>query len=667
MVLPVVANIQNGTLVPVPIPVPEPPAPIIHRRLEMHSPERVLQNMPVPVPVSPDHLMQNLPVPVLANDQNVLVVQVPVQADVNRVYGQVESTVDGGVAEAFADDVTAMGKLTRPAITSVKHSLDEFAGLSGLKCNVDKSMIMITGTGGNIPDYILNSGFQITDKLHILGMDITRDTNKLSDNFDAVIEKIRSTGNFWAKFKLSLMGRINIAKSLMLSNLSYLGSILTPTPVQLEIIEDVIYGFISSNMRISRKYIMTSVKKGGIGMVNIEEFLTGIKCNWIKKSYNSNIDVWRRDINSLATGNVLNISPLVVDHNVNPIIANIVNSFDRFKVSFNCVNDNFLESNVLGNPNLYSDRRTMRLFNVGQNLGVNFNNNVLQIKDLLSDRGTVRPLEEIQATTGTQINQVQYDQLKTAVLDSLNIVRRNRVTTNQKSLPLDKFITGFKKGSKPFRKVLAFNREKKLTCGKKTQVKTFFRLTGITLIPEPELEQLSSLWSLNCLPNKLREFIYKFNNNVLGLNTRVSHFNNAIARGCTFCSKNAIIPVPDEDFIHLFFTCRTTNQILENFCNIVISDLQLNNDQMKKKFFFVGINPLTNKLDNLFLQVLSKVIMYSIWECKLSKQIPSLMKIQNDCFFIIENIRISSSVIREHMSINLQLCREWNAEVSRRR
>jgi hypothetical protein len=64
-------------------------------------------------------------------------------------------TVGGqtGKVEAFADDTTPMGILEPLAIEAIKETLSNFKSLSGLKCNIDKSQIMIIGTE-NVPDYV---------------------------------------------------------------------------------------------------------------------------------------------------------------------------------------------------------------------------------------------------------------------------------------------------------------------------------------------------------------------------------------------------------------------------------------------------------------------------------------------------------------------------------
>jgi hypothetical protein len=153
---------------------------------------------------------------------------------------------------------------------------------------------------------------------------------------------------------------------------------------------------------------------------------------------------------------------------------------------------------------------------------------------------------------------------------------------------------------------------------------TFFRNINVPVPAESELEILYAQWGLSCYSVRLRDFLYKFRNNLLGLNTRVAHFNNNVNRGCTFCCKSGINPAPDESFGHLFFNCRFTNKVISDFVNRYLHDLNLITEERKKLFFFLGSNPNTGKTDNYFILTIASVAMYYIWECKLKKKHPNL-------------------------------------------
>jgi hypothetical protein len=124
----------------------------------------------------------------------------------------------------------------------------------------------------------------------------------------------------------------------------------------------------------------------------------------------------------------------------------------------------------------------------------------------------------LQVLLGINVNAGEYNNFKTSVKDSIDLAERKKipVATDNKARTLNVFVTRFKKGSRQVRNVITQNIEAKLKCSAKTSTKTFFRLIALNVLPESDLENGNMLWSLNCLPNKIREFIYKFNNNSLG-------------------------------------------------------------------------------------------------------------------------------------------------------
>ena len=75
---------------------------------------------------------------------------------------------------------------------------------------------------------------------------------------------------------------------------------------------------------------------------------------------------------------------------------------------------------------------------------------------------------------------------------------------------------------------------------KLSQVKTFSRLTGSDNIDTSRLKGMMGAWCNNFLPGKIRIFLFKFYNNIPGLNYRVpaAKFNILTDPSCTFCSSS---------------------------------------------------------------------------------------------------------------------------------
>ena len=63
-----------------------------------------------------------------------------------------------------------------------------------------------------------------------------------------------------------------------------------------------------------------------------------------------------------------------------------------------------------------------------------------------------------------------------------------------------------------------------------TNVKKFLRLSALVDIGEETLKN----WSYNFIPMNVREFSFKYFNNMLSLNNKLARFVNGRAQDCTF-------------------------------------------------------------------------------------------------------------------------------------
>ena len=113
-------------------------------------------------------------------------------------------------------------------------------------------------------------------------------------------------------------------------------------------------------------------------------------------------------------------------------------------------------------------------------------------------------------------------------------------------IPLSAFFSSFKKGSGSIRKILETDRFKHVNVSNSTSVIYFFRLVDTPPAEEHFLKNMLGFWGSFFLSNKHREFSFKFYNNTLGLNTRLSHFVANNTRSCTFCLANNLANPQDE-------------------------------------------------------------------------------------------------------------------------
>jgi hypothetical protein len=69
-------------------------------------------------------------------------------------------------------------------------------------------------------------GFEIVDSVTILGLEIEGDSGRFNNSFERVCTKIANNISSWNRFNLSLPGRICIAKTMLYSQINYLGCFL---------------------------------------------------------------------------------------------------------------------------------------------------------------------------------------------------------------------------------------------------------------------------------------------------------------------------------------------------------------------------------------------------------------------------------------------------------
>jgi hypothetical protein len=202
---------------------------------------------------------------------------------------------------------------------------------------------------------IRDTGFKIVNNFKLLGANITANSEDLSENFEPVIQKIVSLIAYWSRFRLSLPGRITIAKTFLISQINYLGSVFLPREDQLQRMQTAINSFIRKNLRISDDRIYLPVENGGLGFFNIKHFLHAQMSTWVLKAKKWPIDNWRYDLHLLAPEN----NPLLlrccdVPKQEYPVLHDIVAAYEQFYGNFSRAGNNYIDAQIFGNE-LFTD------------------------------------------------------------------------------------------------------------------------------------------------------------------------------------------------------------------------------------------------------------------------------------------------------------------------
>jgi hypothetical protein len=196
-------------------------------------------------------------------------------------------------------------------------------------------------------------------------------------------------------------------------------------------------------------------------------------------------------------------------------------------------------------------------------------------------------------------------------------------------------MVSFKKGSRKFRSVLT-SKMKPLQLLDGSGLRTFVTNLELELPSSVRMQSLVSKWNLGFMNTGVRVFSFKFYNNILGINSRVAHFNPEINAGCTFCVLKKILPPPKEIIAHLFFDCPTMDILVKE-----LGQRYLQNLNLEKDHFFLS-NASDYEKDNRPLDIILELFRYVIWQYKLNSKVPLAVKFWVDFQYLVSTTIASS-------------------------
>ena len=147
----------------------------------------------------------------------------------------------------YADDTTLILDGSRESLLSSLAMLDDFSKVSGLRLNDKKTEALWIGASiGNVK--ILLSGKELKwpkDKVKSLGLWLSTDPElSASLNYNEKLEKLKEILRCWKYRRLTLLGKITVIKSLVVSQLVYLLSPLRSNYRVLKEINDLFFNFL---------------------------------------------------------------------------------------------------------------------------------------------------------------------------------------------------------------------------------------------------------------------------------------------------------------------------------------------------------------------------------------------------------------------------------------
>ena len=483
---------------------------------------------------------------------------------------------------SYADDVSILLNGDPENIINCKTILDEFSKLSGLKINVDKTQILPLNVSNDFEDRIRATGFSLVNKLTILGVEISENFELDQTNFNKLFNRIRGMSLFWAKFKLSTVGRINLAKTYLLSQISYFAPILSFSVEQTVMLTNEIGSFIKGKLKIALAKVFEDIKFGGLGMIPICAFIEAMKVNFFKKSL-ENHDFWAKEVNKFRVSVDF---PFHIKTNIipNTPCSELAICVRKFANAYWSTRSNIIDARIFDNE--------ITCLETNEKLSIlHFNHNRTEEEFRAIKR--IRVLNLLDTQNNKIFSQrtlfaylgFELGFLETLYLRSVfNKIARS-FNMNELCTPIVFFFGTSTKGSKRMRKILIENRYN--ICVNKGLAKRGILANSAQLDSARDCN-FNSLFGFPKLSHNLRSFFFNFTSYTLYNNAMISHFVQNYESTCKRCEHGGLRPAPKETILHIFWECPCVQGILNDLNDIIASERL--NDTSFKEIIFLGCN-----------------------------------------------------------------------------
>lgn len=391
-----------------------------------------------------------------------------------------------------------------------------------------------------------------------LGVFFTTDLSKLFElNYIPKLQKFKDILHIWSNRDLTPYGKIAIVKSLGLSQLIFILSVL-PNPPQhfIKELESVIYKFIWSGKpeKVKRLTLIADYKDGGLRMCHIISIIKGLKIAWVKRVLDANNNgKWKIFFDHHLKqfgGNLLwycNLNP------ADKIIGKIKNNFIREVVYSWCTIvyeadvENPCNQIIWNNSFIKTDNNV--LYNaIWYNKGIKF------VKDLMDNHGNFLSLKELADKFSLgNFNFMDYFSL----IYSIPVTWKNKIkdanesTTVNSQSDLVVFVCKTKKVCKAIQQMCIKQIFKPpVVEGKWSMILNNVDLNWAEIFIMPLKATLSI---------KLRYFQFQFVYRFLPVNKFLYDIRAIDSNLCTFCKKEA------ETLHHLFWNCIISQKFWQDF------------------------------------------------------------------------------------------------------
>ena len=451
----------------------------------------------------------------------------------------------------YADDTSIFLEASAKNIDNSLKVLKWFHYKSGLKVNISKTKVIRIG---NIRETDRRFGREnnLDWVYEFTALGINYDMKHIESitelNINPKIEKMEHTLKSWGFRNITPIGRINILKSLVLSQITHILQALPSPPKHLLTkLETLCINFIWNGKRhqVKKETLYRNTEEGGLNMLNLTEFDFSLKITWLRKLLTPDPDWKEFPINYKIDRLLFTDSKY---HTT--ILSGIKNKFWKsvtiaFIDWYNKYKENtktpieFLP--IWGNPNMNIPFYTQM-----------YNSNIMFVQDLFSSNGELLDIKQLEIRIDSKIPFTVYFGIRSAIPHEWREYMSNHSRTQNLTKPtIVEWITKDKKGGKNLRKI--WNHKNKTV---KHIGQTKWEIELLT----PDNINWKALFTMGekCKTNiRSKYFQYQVLHRTIMTNRKLLQFNLRDNANCDFCGEI-------ESITHLLYKCEHVKQVWES-------------------------------------------------------------------------------------------------------
>ena len=516
----------------------------------------------------------------------------------------------------YADDTVLFLKNSRACIHGALQELKIFSEVSGLGLNIEKTSCLEIGFS-NQEHSEHNHGIKWVSDMKILGIHFTNSSNNITRaNLEPKILQIEKEIAQWRRRNLTSIGRITVIKSLLISKLVHLFTALpNPSYSELKKIERLLFSFLWGSKRdpVKRALVCQDYTHGGLGMVDVQAFVSSLKLTWLKRLTKTNAE-WIKviatelpNINTMLCYGSSKLQKISAEIK-NPFWKDVIEAFASFSRTHNPGIPYILSESIW-----FSDYTKFRTSIIKQwyQKGLRF------LADLFNeDTGQIHTKQTLQDKYEIRMTFLCYSSLIRSLPSTVNSITATKEHGPIMPLRMNLVINSIKFSRIAYNTFVESKQREISRANVRIREKW---LKDIGVFEEHSLIDIIKATA----STRVRVFHYKLVNRILSTNKYLKLISVEADDSCTFCARES------ETLVHMYWHCPKVQDYINSIKTDILEQYHIDLCISPKIWFF----PVNLRAMETCIISLAKMV---IFEARLKKTPPNIAHLINKIRWEVE-------------------------------